>query len=457
MPDTIYALSSAPGKAGVSVIRVSGADAYTSYRALTRSSTLPAPRTMGLKHVFDPKNNEVIDYAMILTFKGPESFTGEDVIEYHIHGSPAIVDALYRILSQQPCHRLAQPGEFTRRSFENGKTDLTRAEAIADLINAQTEYQRRQAVLQMGGALSRLYDGWREELIRALAYVEAVIDFPDEDIPDSETSKAIPAIQNIVGAITAHLNDNRRGERLRDGITICLLGAPNAGKSTLMNLMAGRDVAIVSPMAGTTRDVLEVYLDLSGYPITLIDTAGIRDVSMHEKNSHEGIEKEGIRRALSRASEADITLLLFDGSQDDLDQKTLSLVSANSLCLVTKSDLGKSGDLKVKLQASGISAESILVLSASIPSSIEAFLESLTTQIQMIFGQGRETPSLTRARHRTALEQTLMHLESAMVESRPELMAENLRRAARCLGQITGRVDVEDLLDVIFRDFCIGK
>jgi tRNA modification GTPase len=439
------------------VIRVSGAAAFQSFKNLTQTQNLPPPRQAVVKHIIDPLTHEKIDHALILCFEGPESFTGEDVVEYHVHGSSAIIDALYCILSQQPDHRLAAPGEFTRRAFENGKLDLTGAEAIADLINAQTQEQRRQALSQMGGALSRLYDGWREELIRALAYVEAVIDFPDEDIPDSETAKAIPAIQTIAKAIEAHLNDNRRGERLRDGITICLLGAPNAGKSSLMNALAGRDVAIVSPMAGTTRDVIEAHLDLAGFPITVIDTAGIRDIPITQTGGHSDIESEGIRRAMERAKHTDITLLLFDGAGEDVDDKTFFLVSANSLCVITKADLNKSENLKKALIARGVNSDSIITLGLLTPNGMDGFLEKLTQVVQAAFGQRGDTPSLTRARHRSALDQTLSHLHAAMDESRPELMAENLRRAARCLGAITGRVDVEDLLDVIFRDFCIGK
>jgi tRNA modification GTPase len=448
MSDTIYALSSAVGKAGVSVVRVSGDKSWTSLYEFVQVSGEILPRIALFKKIIDPEMRDVLDQALILPFKGPASFTGEDVVEYHLHGSTAVVDGFLAALKKQPNHRLAEPGEFTRRAFENGKIDLTEAEAIADLIEAETQAQRHQALHQMGGALSNLYNGWREELVRALAYVEAVIDFPDEDVPDSETAKAHPAIQKIAEEIKLHLNDNNRGERLRSGIQVAVIGAPNAGKSSLVNALARRDVAIVSPMAGTTRDVIEVHLDLAGYPVILADTAGLRPDQIFEDGAHGSVESEGIRRALKRAEDADIRVLVFDGSQDDIDAHALNLFNERSILVANKADLGINEKLKL---------HGAISISVTSQDGMDAFLSALTTKIKSLYDSSRDTPSLTRSRHRAALEDCLSRLENSMLATLPELMAEDLRIAARALGRITGRVDVEDLLDVIFRDFCIGK
>lgn len=446
---TIYALSSAPGKAGVAVVRVSGPDAFTSLKSLARIDTVK-PREALFRSVYTP-DGALIDRALILPFQGPASFTGEDVVEYHIHGSPAVLSALMAALSHFENHRTAQHGEYTRRAFENGKMDLTEAEAIADLINAETEMQREQALQQMGGALFHLYEGWRERLIRAMAYIEAVIDFPDEEVPDSETAKVRPDLEALAEDIKIHLNDGRRGERLRDGIHIAIVGAPNAGKSSLLNLLAKRDVAIVSPMAGTTRDIIEVHLDLAGYPVILADTAGLRpeEVRAADQATQGAIEYEGIRRALARAGEADLRILVFDGANEP-DRHTLDLVNENSILLFNKSDAND-------FDATTAVAHGGLSFSARTGEGLQVFLDRLTEKITTLYAVSREMPSLTRERHRAALEECLARLNAALAATQPELMAEDTRMAARALGRITGRVDVEDLLDVIFRDFCIGK
>lgn len=450
-PETIYALSSAPGKAGVSVVRVSGPDALSSLRALTKLTKIPSPREALFRAIYHPVDGSMIDRALILPFAAPNSFTGEDVVEYHIHGSGAVLSALLSVLSGFDNHRLAEHGEFTRRAFENGKMDLTEAEAIADLINAETQMQREQALLQMDGALSKLYEDWRARLIKAMAYIEAVIDFPDEDVPDSEIEKVFPSIQALSAEIEEHLSDNRRGERLRDGIQIALIGAPNAGKSSLLNALAKRDVAIVSPMAGTTRDIIEVHLDLGGYPVIVADTAGLRPEEIAEDGGHGSIESEGIKRAMARANSADIRLLLFDGTQGAADAATLSLMDDRSIIVFTKCDLPdfKTPDMNVAQAALGISSAS--------GQNMDSLLKILGEKISALYSVSRDTPSLTRARHRAALEDTLQRLRAVKEAPLPELMAEDVRMAARSLGRITGRVDVEDLLDVIFRDFCIGK
>jgi tRNA modification GTPase len=447
--DTIYAVSSAPGKAGVAVVRVSGATALTSCKKIADIKDGPAPRHAYFCGLFDPRSNDLIDRALVLYFKAPASFTGEEVVEYHLHGSPAVCDALLSALSSCEGHRQAEPGEFTRRAFENGKLDLTEAEAVADLINAETEAQRLQALSQMGGALSRLYEGWRERLIRAMAYIEAVIDFPDEDIPDSAVQKVVPDIERLIAEIENHLNDDRRGERLRSGIHVAILGAPNAGKSSLLNLLSQREVAIVSPMAGTTRDVIEVALDLGGYPVVLADTAGLRE-GLEDDAAHGSIEKEGIRRALEKAKDADLRVLVFDATQKP-DAQTLSLIDEKTIAVLNKmDDLG--------FTATGFSSVSDYVpVSAKTGENLDVLLKRMTEKIAALYSVPRETPSLTRARHRAALEESVRCLRESLKAPLPELMAEDIRIAARALGRITGRVDVEDLLDVIFRDFCIGK
>lgn len=446
--ETIFALSSARGKAGVAIVRVSGPAALSSFQKLASLSKYPVPREALFRALSDPRDGSMIDRALMLPFKSPASFTGEDVVEYHLHGSPAVVDGLLSALSSFEGHRMAEPGEFTRRAFENGKLDLTEAEAVADLINAETQIQKQQALLQMDGALSSLYEGWRTRLIRAMAYIEAVIDFPDEDVPDSETQKVVPELAALTSEIEAHLQDNRRGERLRDGIHIAIVGAPNAGKSSLLNALAKRDIAIVSPMAGTTRDVLEAHLDLGGYPVILADTAGLRPEELSDDGGHGSIESEGIRRALFRAHNADFRLLVFDGTEKNLHAATLSLRDDNSLLVFTKKD-------SVAFAASN--EKDSVSLSSTTGIGIDALLATLTDKIKNLYGVSRETPSLTRARHRDALEDCVALLKKAQTSSQPELMAEDIRIAARALGRITGRVDVEDLLDVIFRDFCIGK
>ncbi|HCM83405.1 MAG TPA: tRNA uridine-5-carboxymethylaminomethyl(34) synthesis GTPase MnmE, partial [Rhodospirillaceae bacterium] len=380
--------------------------------------------------------NQILDDAIALYFAAPNSFTGEDVVELNLHGGRAVVQGVLAALGKMDGLRLAEPGEFTRRAFENEKLDLTQAEAIADLIHAETSLQRAQALGQLGGGLSDLYHGWAGRLTKLLAHAEAEIDFPDEDLPDGINQKLTPDIQTMISELQNHLNDGRRGERLRDGIQIAIIGAPNAGKSTLLNALAQRDVAIVTEIAGTTRDVIEVHLDLGGYPVTLLDTAGLRATD-------DIVEAEGIRRAHSRARDADLKLCLFD-SRMEPDAATHALVDENSIVVLTKNDLAQSGIRGIDISATN-------------GKGIDDLLAEMTRRLEEIFSTVRDVPSLTRARHREALEETLSALQRAITAQSAELIAEDLRLALRALGRITGRVDVEDLLDKIFRDFCIGK
>ncbi len=451
--DTIFALATPFGASGVAMVRASGPQAWQGLQTLAGQSDF-TPRQARLLALRDPATGALIDRAVALPFRGPESFTGEDIVEYQIHGSPAVIRLLLAALGAQQNHRPAEPGEFTRRAFENGKMDLTAAEAVADLIHAETEAQRVQALRQMDGALARLYEGWRDELSRALAHLEADIDFPDEDLPGGVSAQVLPVLEKIRGAIGAHLDDNRRGERLRDGLHIVIAGAPNAGKSSLLNALVRREVAIVSPLPGTTRDVIEAPLDLGGYPVILADTAGLRpeQIDPAAAPSHEGIEAEGMRRARQKWQQADIRILMFDATAlPALDPHTRALAGAASLIVFNKTDEYK-GPLPHDLPGK------ILSVSARTGAGLADLSAALVGAIESVLGAGRgNAPALTRARHRQALEEAAAALDRAFAAPLPELRAEDARLALRALGRLTGRVDVEDLLDIIFRDFCIGK
>lgn len=438
--DTIFALASGTGRAGVAVFRLSGPAAGAALANLTRRD-LPPPRRAVRVRLRDGIG-ELLDDGLALWFPGPASFTGEDVAELHTHGGRAVVAAVSDALVGLGL-RPAEPGEFSRRAFHNGKLDLTAAEAIADLVDAETAAQRRQALRQMDGHLAALYDGWRETLIRALAYFEAAIDFPDEDLPDEVVDGVWASVESLRTAVAAHLAEAPRGERLRTGLHVAILGAPNVGKSSLLNRLARRDAAIVSAKAGTTRDVVEVHLDLGGYPVQLADTAGLRDAA-------EDIEEEGIRRALARWESADLGLVVFDGARlPALDSATLGLLDERSIVVVNKADL-------VAECPAEIAGHAVVALSAATGQGVAALEALIERQAAALLGEGA-SPLPTRARHRAALAECLDALARARTAPLVELAAEDLRLATRALGRITGRVDVEDLLDVIFRDFCIGK
>jgi len=447
MNETIFALATPPGRGALAVVRASGPQALAGLRALSNHKNFPV-RCATLATLRHPVSRETIDQALVNVFHAPASYSGEDLVEYHIHGGLAVVDALLDALGGLAGHGLAAPGEFTRRAFENGKMDLTEAEAVADLIDAETQAQRAQALEQLGGALGDLYRNWTEILKNHLAHLEAEIEFPDEDLPDTILTDMQPKIQALHRDIALHLDDNHRGERLRDGLKIAVIGAPNAGKSSLVNLLARRDVAIVSEQAGTTRDVIEVHLDLGGFPVILADTAGLRPDQISGEGQ-DAIEQEGIRRALKTAQQADLRILLFDASEPEPDHHTLSLCGAGDMVLFNKSDMATN----IPKQINGAQVTAISVHNES---NIDEFLAVMEAKIRTMIG-GREQPSLTRKRHRNALQESLAALHRAETATLPELMAEDMRLAIRALGRITGRVDVEDLLDVIFNDFCIGK
>jgi tRNA modification GTPase len=429
--DSIFALASGRGRAGVAIVRVSGPNAAL---ALARIAHLrdPAPRRAAMCRLVDG-GGVAIDDALVLWFAGPASFTGEDVAEFHVHGGRAIIEALLATLDALPGLRPAEPGEFTRRAVLNGKLDLTRAEAIADLVDAETEAQLRQALSQYEGGLAALYDGWRKRLIEAGAWVEAAIDFAEEEIPESAIVRTMAQSAEILGEIRKHLDDSRRGEIVREGVRLAIIGPPNAGKSSLLNALARRDVAIVSEMPGTTRDVIEVKLDIGGYPVVVWDTAGLRD-------STDAVESEGVRRALASAKHADLVLLLLDGVNPSVGYWPHADLTVWNKC-----------DLPWPAIRPG------LRISARTGDGLEALLAELSLLVRARLERPGEAPPITRARHRHALEEAVASLSRALSAPEPELMAEDLRLALRALGRITGRVDIEDLLDVIFRDFCIGK
>ncbi len=441
--ETIFARASGAGRAGIAVIRVSGPGTGDALRRLCGRDP-PPPRRATLVCIKDPGGGEALDEGLALWFPGPASYTGEDMAELHVHGGPVVVSAVLEALAACPGLRSAEPGEFTRRAFENGKLDLTAAEGLADLINAETEAQRRQALRQMQGGLGRLYESWRQRLLGALAHMEATIDFSDEDLPSGIDQAARRTVAGLQSEIAGHLGDDRRGERLRDGVHLAIIGPPNAGKSSLLNLLARRDAAIVSHTAGTTRDVIEVYLDLGGYPAMVADTAGLRE-------GLDGVEMEGVRRARQRARDADLRLAVFDRETwPRVDPHTAELVDEDTIVLINKVDLGAPAP---PLEVNGRPALGISVLTGA---GIDAMLAELQAEVAKRCLVSA-SPALTRARHREALEECRQALGRFLGAPAPELAAEDLRLAARALGRITGRLGVEDMLDVIFRDFCIGK
>ncbi len=443
MTDTIFALSSGPGPAGIAVFRVSGPEAGAALLALAGGRGLPTARVAAHMTLRDPDDSGALDDGIVIWFPGPDSYSGEDLVELHVHGGPAIITAMLRVLGARPGLRLAEPGEFTRRAFLAGKMDLTEAEGIADLIAAETEAQRRQAIRQAEGDLGRLYEGWRQKLVGAMAHYEAYIDFPDEELPEEVATQITHEISWLVDSISQHIDDSHRGERLRQGLDVAIVGPPNAGKSSLLNRLARRDAAIVSERAGTTRDVIDVAMDLGGYPVVLADTAGLREAI-------DSIEEEGVRRAKRRAEAADLRILVVDGQDEAGFRDAADLMDDSTILVLNKADLGPA---KITPEGQGLGVYGISVQTGE---GIDAFLEGLEAIVRDRIGLAGQ-PALTRARHREALEGCLEALRRALEAPLPELAAEDLRLATRALGRITGQVDVEDLLDIIFRDFCIGK
>lgn len=435
MAQTIFAPATASGKAGVAVIRVSG-DKASSVAQLMCKITEPVPRKAVLTPIY-AADGTALDEVIFIWFPAPNSYTGEDIAEIQSHGGRAVTAALLDELAKMEGFRPAERGEFTRRAVENGKMGLTAAEGLADLINAETEVQRKQALRQMNGALAQVYEEWRARLTTVLAWLEAYIDFSEEEIPPSVSDDIRLKINTLTGEIKQHLSDGKRGERLRDGYKITIVGAPNAGKSSLMNKLAQRDVAIVSSIAGTTRDVIEVRMDINGYPVIIADTAGLRD-------TNEEIEAEGIRRAMRTAEESDLILVVIDGTTDNNDSETKRFPSEKTVKLINKIDTAP------------CPPPDGMAVSAKTGEGIDALLAFVGKTLEQAMSV-REEPSLTRLRHRQALEECLAALEMSLKAPEVELAAEDVRLASRALGKITGQVQVEELLDIVFGDFCIGK
>ncbi len=435
---TIFALSSGHGRSGVAVIRLSGLAAADTLA--TMAGKLPGPRQASVRTLHAARTSEPIDQALVLFFPAPASFTGEDVVELHIHGGPAVIARMLEELSAHPGLRLAEPGEFTRRAFENGRLDLTEAEGLADLIAADTEAQRRQALAQGSGHLRQILEGWRSDLVRALALIEAAIDFSDEaDVPAEAMAPARIIATRLSETIRRHLDAGHRGEILRDGFRVVLTGYPNAGKSSLLNALARRDVAIVSSEPGTTRDAIEVRLDLDGLPVIVTDTAGIRP-------PEGAIEREGIRRTYARADEAGLVLWLTDGSEPGRRPPADFASDQAPIIVATKCDLVGAGS-GPGLKVSALTGEGLDALTRLIAERARSTLPA------------GEPALVTRARHRQGLEHCGAALDRFLAGPTAdlELRAEDLRAAAMALGRLTGRVDAEHVLDEIFASFCIGK
>jgi tRNA modification GTPase len=453
---TIFALSSGRPPAAIAVVRASGPQARLVLEKLI--GRVPAPRQAALVRVRQPGSGETIDEGLALWFPGPRSETGEDMAELQLHGGHAVIAAVLQALSKIDGCRLAQPGEFTRRAFESGKLDLTAVEGLGDLIAAETPAQRRQAFRQLKGLIGDRAEGWRRRLVEALALVEARIDFSDEaDVPEDLVAPATRIARDLRDEIATVLADRHRGERLRDGLVVAIAGPANAGKSTLFNRLARREAAIVSPYAGTTRDIIEVHLEFDGYPVTLLDTAGIRD-------SAEPVEQEGVRRARERAAGADLVLWVTDASTDDRTGNAMPPRAEGAPLWPIKNKIDlipRRAKAAIEGKPNISECEFIFSISATRGEGLDAVASALSRFAADSFGGG-EASLVTRARHRRALEETVMAIDCALDEAaakdpREELIAEELRRAATSLGRLTGRVDVEDVLDAIFRDFCIGK
>ncbi len=447
MRDTIFALASASGRAAVAVVRVSGP---SSDRALiSLAGAAPPPRYASLRTLRDPQSGERLDQALAIWFPGPQSFTGEDQVELHLHGGQAVVNAVLRTLADLGL-RPAEAGEFTRRAFENGKLDLLEAEGVADLIDAETEAQRRQALDQLSGALRGREARWRGLLVEALGLLEAGIDFPDEEVPGGVVDQSLVVLRVLRTELGLALSDTR-GERVRDGFRVAILGLPNAGKSSLLNALAGREAAIVTPLAGTTRDIVEVALNLDGYRVSLADTAGLRDAV-------DVVEAEGVRRARALAAKAALRLFVVDGSAaaGGAWENEAAVLEPGDVVVVNKVDQGVPGTIEgCKAFAAGRGLD---VVEASAALLAVADVEGVLARRVVASLAGSEAPTVTRVRHREALAGALSQLERALAPGRPpELVAEDVRLVSRALERLSGRISAEDVLDKVFSSFCIGK
>ncbi len=443
---TIYALSTVYGKSGIAVIRISGANALKVVSEMTHlSPSNLKPRYAYFSKIYHSTSKQHLDNAVLLFFKAPNSFSGEDTIELQIHGSKAVISSTMDSLSQIEGFRLAEPGEFSKRAFYNGKMDLTEAEGLADLIDSETSEQQKYAIRQMEGGLKDLYENWRAKLLTILSHLEAYIDFPEEDIPQDVINTMENDVFKLVQDIKKHLQSDNIGERLREGFRVVIVGPPNAGKSSLLNAIAKREAVIVSDIAGTTRDAIDIHLDLNGYPVIFTDTAGLRE-------TEEEIEKKGIEIAKSKIKDADLVICLFDASKDSVQifDNIKKTFKNNILFVANKSD-------KLTFeQCSNLQKQGCLVISAKDAGKVKLLLQEIEEQISSRFTSNSNL-LITRQRYREALQNTVKNLSVFGFDKEIELTAEDVRLAAREIGKITGRIEIDEILDKIFGSFCIGK
>tara|TARA_Y100001968_G_scaffold228669_1_gene211442 strand:- start:2950 stop:4281 length:1332 start_codon:yes stop_codon:yes gene_type:complete len=442
---TIYALSSGPGISGVAIIRISGPACSKIIKSMTIGS-FPKPRVATLKKINKINTNELIDEGIIIWFPGPNSYTGEDMAEFHVHGSRAVIDAIHISISKVENCRLAEPGEFTKISFQNNKINLLKAESIADLISSETEIQRKQAIKIMSGRSSEKFNSWREKLLKILSNIEAKIDFPDENLPDNILEDIQSSSKKIKDEIKKLLADEKIGERIREGFKISIVGPTNAGKSSLLNYLSKKEAAIVSEIAGTTRDVVETHLNIDGYPVIVSDTAGIRE-------SKDEIEKKGIKLALKRAEDADLNIVIIEPKSVDFTGFLNDLVNEKAILVINKSDLG------IKGINTNLNKLKPIIISLKDEKNIDVLISEIKKRLKKSFISSEEI-LITRERHRQHLKQCIYHLENFEEKNKIDdfdKAAEDIRLATRHLGMIVGKVDVEEILGSIFNDFCIGK
>jgi len=441
----IFALSTGRGPSGIAILRLSGKDSLQISKLITKKNNIKS-KEVNLCKFHDPSNDKIIDEGLLLWFPGPNSYTGEDLAEFHTHGSNAVVSCFLRVLSEQENCRLAEPGEFTKIAFQNNKIDLIEAESIGDLIHAETELQRQQAIKLVQGNASNYYNSLREKLVKSLSYIEAKIDFAEDDLPDNLLKEVQNSIKEVHKDIKKILEDQKIGEKIRDGFKISIVGQVNAGKSSLLNLLSKREAAIVSEQEGTTRDVIETYLNIDGYPVILADTAGIRKV----RNQ---VEKEGIQRAIKKAKNADLTLVMIDNSLKQIDKDLKKLINENCILVFNKSDLNK------KIQKNEFTKNDQILISVKDSQNIDKLVKTIKDKLSKKFTNGNNI-LVTRERHRAKLNDALKEIEKFLKKDQQkeiETAAEDLRLATRHLGSIVGKVDVEEILGSIFQDFCIGK
>jgi tRNA modification GTPase len=439
----IFALSSGRGPSGIAIIRLSGKDAIKITELITKKKKINNKEINHCKF-YDPSNDSLVDEGLLLLFTSPNSFTGDNLAEFHVHGSNAVIVKFLKVLSEQSNCRLAEPGEFTKIAFQNNKIDLLEAESIGDLIHSETELQRQQAIKLVQGNASNHYNNLREKLVKSLAYIEAKIDFAEDDLPEKVLKEVHKSIKDIHNDIQKILEDNKIGEKIRDGFKVSIIGEVNAGKSSLLNLLSKREVAIVSEEEGTTRDVIETFLNIDGYPVILADTAGIREA----KNE---VEKKGISLALGKLKEADLNIIVIDNSSKAINNKIKDLINEDSIVLLNKSDIKDNQDHK-------FDADTILV-SVKNNKNIDILIKKLKEKLSKKF-TSNNSALITRERHRVKLNDCLKEIDKFLEKDQSkdiELAAEDLRMATRHLGSIVGKVDVEEILGSIFKDFCIGK